>query len=75
MFNPDNIPAQKRRQLFVKRGSTVWHDRGFSSKFEADSWINNFGRALDWRAGFIFRLRGDDTDIEIVDRQGKRIRP
>lgn len=75
MFNPDSIPAQKRRRLFVKRGSIVWQDRGFSSKSEADNWINNFGRALDWRAGFVFRLRGDDTDIEIVDRQGNRVRP
>jgi hypothetical protein len=46
-------------------------DRGFKSKDEASSWIDGLGCRLDWRAGFVARLRGEDTNIEIVYRQGQ----
>lgn len=44
-------------------------ERGFRSKLDAENWISNLG-SLDWRAGFVFRLRGDSVDTEIVDRNG-----
>jgi hypothetical protein len=28
-------------------------------------------RRLDWRAGFVVPLHGDDNNIEIVDRKGQ----
>lgn len=49
--------------------------RGFSSKGAASEWIDAFDRRLDWRAGFVFRLRGDNVDMTIVNRAGEKARP
>lgn len=68
----ETIPQLKGRRLFVKYGDKVWSDRGFRSKKEAGEWIDSHWRVMDWRAEFVFRLRGDATDIEIVDRKGRR---
>jgi hypothetical protein len=68
-----NIPLKpKGCRWFVKRSATTWFNRGFRSKSDASNWINGHGPALDWRSGFVFRLKGCDEDIEIVDRTGKR---
>ena len=72
MFKIESVPMQKRCRWFVKRGATTWFNRGFRSKAEANSWINSHGTALDWRSGFLFRIRGESMDIEIVDRIGNR---
>lgn len=69
-FNFDDVPQQARCRWFVRRGATTRYDRGFRSKSDANNWINALGTRLDWRAGFVFRLRGDDTDVMIVDRAG-----
>lgn len=72
LFSFSEVPQQKRCRWFVRRGATTRFDRGFRSKDDAGNWIAAFGSRLDWRVGFLFRLRGDNTDIEIVDRQGNR---
>lgn len=46
------------------------YERGFRSKQAASEWIDAFGVELDWRAGYTFRLKGDSTHMEIVNRQG-----
>ena len=68
----DDVPQQARCRWFVRQGSITRLDRGFRSKEEASAWIDSFDFRLDWRVGFLFRLRGDNADIEIVDRYGNR---
>lgn len=70
-----DVPPRAGCRWFVRRGSETPTDRGFRSKAEASSWIESLGRRIDWRVGFLFRLRGDTLDIEIVDRHGQRAQP
>ena len=55
---------------FIRRGATTLFTRGFRTKARASIWINDHGHAIDWRVGYLFRLRGDERNIEIVDRRG-----
>ena len=55
---------------FIKHGATTLFNRGFRTKALASGCINDHGHAIDWRFGYLFRLRGDERDIEIVDRRG-----
>lgn len=75
LFDTSEIPAQPRPKWFLKRGENTELSRGFSSKDAASEWINGLGRRLDWRAGFVFRLRGENVDMSIVDRNGVEARP
>lgn len=70
-FTFAEVPQQDRCRWFVRLGAQTMFDRGFRSKDEASGWLDKFGRRLDWRAGFVARLRGDSKDIEIVDRAGQ----
>lgn len=70
-FSYSKVPQQNKCRWFVKHGATTRFDRGFRSKAEADAWINAFGKDLDWRAGYVFRLKGLDRDISVIDRQGQ----
>lgn len=70
LFSFVEVPTQDRCRWFVRRGATTRFDCGFRTKGDASTWIDRMGTRLDWRAGFTFRLRGDDTDIAIVDRKG-----
>lgn len=71
VFDPEMIPKAKRKRWFVKRGDVVLMNAGgFASKSEASDWINSFGWKLDWRSGYLFRLKGDDVAMSIVDRKG-----
>lgn len=63
----DNGPGLR---WFIKRGATTWFNKGFRTKARASAWINDHGNSLDWRSGYLFRLRGDARDVEIVDRHG-----
>ncbi|WP_241294359.1 hypothetical protein [Burkholderia stabilis] len=74
-LNVNAIPTQKRCRWFVRQGSMTYFSGGFRSKGDASNWINAFGSSLDWRSGFRFRLKGDATDIEIVDRHGRVAHP
>lgn len=74
-FNFGEVPKQSRCRWFVRRGAATHFDRGFRAKGDADNWIDAMGTRLDWRVGFTFRLRGDDTDIAIVDRKGNVAKP
>lgn len=73
MLSFDNVPKQRNCRWFVRYGSTIRYDRGFRSKKEAAEWINGFGNQIDCRVNFWFRLKGDDRDIEIIDRQGRSV--
>lgn len=70
LFTFAEVPQQDRCRWFVRYGAKTVFDRGFRSKEEAGSWIKGFGHRVDWQAGYVFRLRGDNQDIAIVDRQG-----
>ncbi|WP_338924469.1 hypothetical protein V0M98_33175 (plasmid) [Pseudomonas silesiensis] len=74
-FSYTQVPLQNKCRWFVKHGATTRYDRGFRSKAEADAWINAFGRHLDWRAGYVFRLKGGQYDISVIDRQGVLAKP
>ena len=63
----DNGPGLR---WFIRRGATTWFNKGFKTKASASSCINDHGHHLDWRVGYTFRLRGDERDVEIVDRHG-----
>lgn len=70
LFDFDELPLQDKCRWFVRRGATTKLNRGFRSKNEASLWINALGYRLDWRAGYVFRLKGDCIDMAIVDRHG-----
>lgn len=62
--------AEKGARWFVRCGATTKFTKGFRTKREASDWIGAL-EGLDWRVGFLFRLRGDDHNVEIVDRKGR----
>lgn len=70
-FTYEMVPlCQSRARYFVRRGATTKFNRGFRNKKELDNWFDALHAcgALDWRVGNLFRLRGDDLDMEIVGR-------
>ncbi|MCS7526924.1 hypothetical protein N0609_11480 [Pseudomonas aeruginosa] len=69
-FSYNSVPLQGNCRWFVRRGGSVNYERGFRSKQEASNWISDFGERLDWRVGFTFKLKGDSTHMEVVNRQG-----
>lgn len=75
IFSLDEVPIQPGARWYLKRGKKVHLDRGFKSKAEADIWIKALGGRLDWRAGYLFRLRGDVTDMAIVNKAGDEAKP
>jgi hypothetical protein len=74
LFSFNEIPSHARARWFVKRGAVTERQRGFASKDAASDWITEFGYRLDWRSGFVFRLRGDTVDMHIVDAHGTTAR-
>ena len=72
VFDISRVPDEPRARWFLKQGDILDTSRGFTSKESADAWIKSLGRSVDWQAGFLFRLRGDATDMSIVDRAGRR---
>jgi hypothetical protein len=62
---------QKGNRWFVQYGARTYYNKGFRSKAEADEWITSHGRGIDWRVGYLFRLRGDDCDVRIVNKHGE----
>lgn len=60
-------------RLFIRRGATTWYSVGFKTKKAASEWIDSHGRDLDWRCGYLFRLRGDGRDVQIVSRMGESV--
>lgn len=69
-FNFAEVPMQSGCRWFVRHGATTRFDRGFRSKNDASNWIDAMTSRLEWRAGFVFRLRSDYADVAIVDREG-----
>lgn len=58
------------RWFVLRDGALPFPDRGFKTKARASAWIDAHAEAheLDWRVGYLFRLRGDPRDVSIVDR-------
>lgn len=69
-FDHTTIPIQGNCRWFVKCSGKVMYDRGFHSKAEASAWIDAFGSSLDWRAGFVFKIKGSQAEALIVSRSG-----
>ncbi len=71
LFSLAEVPTQSGARWFLERQGQTYTAGGFRSKAEASAWIDNLGRSrLDWRAGFVFKLRGDVGEMKIVDRHG-----
>lgn len=62
--------AQKGARWFVRYGATTRFTKGFRTKAEASAWIG-YLEGIDWRVGFLFRMVGDDCDVQVVDRIGR----
>lgn len=78
IFNPEELPNEPGKRWFVRREETgdssiggVVPDAGFASRAGADQWIIDLGRRVDWRAGFLFHLKGDSKNMRIVDKYGR----
>ncbi|HZF98273.1 MAG TPA: hypothetical protein VEY92_08535 [Pseudoxanthomonas sp.] len=70
------VPMKRKGcRYYVRYGATTMFRRGFNNKQEASDWIEMLYRSgvVDWRVGFLFRVKGDEFDVEIVDRLGRRI--
>lgn len=77
-FNYSEVPANKGCRFFLKRNGVFKTSVGFCNKKEASDWINNLtnrdgGSKLNWRVGFLFRVKGDEYDMEIVNKKGERL--
>ena len=75
IFEVQDAPVTSGARWFVRQGGKTQLNKGFASKKQADEWVKDFGHRLDWRVGFLFRLRGDTVDSEIVNRNGVRAQP
>lgn len=75
LFDPESVPQQPGCRWFIKRDDTLLLDRGFRTKTEASEWINQLDYRLDWRVGFTFKLRGEATVMQIVNRSGESPKP
>ena len=62
--------AEKGARWFVRYGAVTKYNKGFQTKAEASTWIECL-EGIDWRVGFRFRMRGDDCDVQIVNRRGR----
>lgn len=60
--------AKKRARWFLQKGEIVISSIGFKSKGDASRYIDSF--PLEWRVGFLFKLRGDSSEYKIVNRHG-----
>lgn len=69
----DKIEATNRPRNFVHAGDVPVPGAAFPSRLEADEWIMLHRKDLDWRAGYVFRLKGLRLDIAIVDTHGKTL--
>ncbi len=69
------LPVGKGLRWFLAVDGSIVEGHGFTSKTAASEWIYAFGEYLDWRAGFVFRIKGLNVNLEIVDKTGKRARP
>jgi hypothetical protein len=72
------MPSSQIHRVFLKVGDHIIKTKGFGSKALASSWIYSFqegnhGLRLDWRVGGLFRLRGYEIDLQMVNKDGKPI--
>lgn len=66
----DFLVTSKAR-WFLKQGDQIHTSKGFTSKDCASLWIDSLGSKVDWRAGFVFRMKGGTEDLSIVSRSGQ----
>ena len=64
--------VESNKRWFLSSNGVMDQSRGFVSKKYASLWINSLGYELDWRAGYIFRLKDANQDIEVVSSKGAR---
>jgi hypothetical protein len=65
----DSFGSFKTRWL-IKYGDAVLENIGFYTKSEVEEWIEKHD--LEWRVAYLFRIKGDDKVIEIIDKNGKQ---
>jgi hypothetical protein len=67
-------PGSSKLRWFVKYGDLMT-DYGFSTKSEAAKWIEMhwlYHGRVEWQVGYMFALKGDATEISIVNKNGHR---
>lgn len=60
-----------RPRAFLQVNKELIPGANFASRDSADAWIMRHRSIMDWRAGYVFRLKGLNQDIAIVDIHGK----
>lgn len=69
-FSYQWVPEKRKGcRYFVRHGAKTKYNKGFNTKAEASAWIDKL-EGVEWRVGFLFRMRGDDWDTEVVTRTG-----
>ena len=65
----DNLIQTKGCRWFQRLAGMTLYSSGFRSKADASKHIDQHPD-LEWRAGFVFKLYGDDFERMIVSRKG-----
>lgn len=71
VFRIEEVTRKTRLRWFLRRGATTYRERGFRNKQQVCDWIESLGERIDWRVGFVFRLKGDDCEMSFVNRNGR----
>jgi hypothetical protein len=71
VFRIEEVTRKTRLRWFLQRGDETYYNRGFRNKQDVRNWIESLGKRLDWRVGFVFRLKGDTCEMSFVDSNGK----
>ena len=66
-----NCSGSFRIRWFIKYGDETL-DVGFFTKSDVDDWIRKHD--IEWRAGYLFRIKGDNKDLEINNKDGNQPR-
>jgi hypothetical protein len=67
--NKANCSKSFRIRWFIKYGDEIL-DVGFFAKSDADDWIRRHD--MEWRVDYLFRIKGDNKDIEIINKDEKQ---
>jgi len=67
------VPLQNHCRYFIRYQATTKFNRGFKSKKEINKWLKNLFEkySLEWRVGYLIKLRCLDSEFEILDKRGK----
>lgn len=70
-----SIPMPRQARYTLAAGGQIVPGANFGSRREVDDWVSMHHGDLDWRAGYVFRLKGLPIDLSIQDAKGVRLRP